>query len=182
MNYLSTVQFCAYVWLKRNSFLMRACVCVCVCVCYYTKTLAAEFISCSSRFLSRRRACSKLCSSTPNLTSIPVISLLICDIAFFILTSGAARNTKKHNVQTCNKTNCSTNIFIFYKCSLQFWIFHWTCCFISCWKKPVFLSEWHFFTSHWWNASQINFNIVIPAGYKCGWNNSFNALCAKINL
>jgi len=37
--------------------------------------------------------------------------------------------------------------------------------FTYCWKTPVFLSKWHFFTSHWWNASQISFNTVIPAAF-----------------
>ena len=101
--------------MTKEKFFLDVCVWMCagMCVCsnHYTKTLAAEFISCSRRFLSRKRACSKLCSNTPNLTSIPVISLLICDIAFFILTSGAAINTKKHNVKTCNENRLQHKYF-----------------------------------------------------------------------
>lgn len=110
----SRVQFCACVT-KEISFLDDDDQCTHTCACgYHTKTWAAEFISCSSRFLSRKRACSKLCSSTPNLTSIPVISLLICDIAFFIFTSGAATNTKRHNSTDLEQTQTAAQIFSYF--------------------------------------------------------------------
>lgn len=98
-----------------NIVCLYVCVCVYVFTCtymcvycwtskYYTKTWGGAFISCWSKFLSRKRACSKLCSNTPTLTSIPIISLLICERAFFILTSGAAVNNRNRSVMTWNKT------------------------------------------------------------------------------
>lgn len=161
------------------------------CSTHYTKTLAAEFISCSSRFLSRRRACSKLCSNTPSLTSIPVISLLICDIAFFILTSGAAINTKKHNVQTCNKNKLQSKYFQILQTFFAILNITLDMLFTYCWKTHIYLSKWHFFTSHWWNL-QVKLILVLwfllhsfsnkKVGYECGWNSSSKSSCAKINL
>lgn len=176
-----------HVWLKRNSFLKR----VCECSSHYTKTLAAEFISCSSRFLSRRRACSKLCSSTPSLTSIPVISLLICDIAFFILTSGAAINTKKYNVQTCNKNKLQHKYFHILQMFFAILKISLDLLFTNCYKKHLFSCTNDTSSPHT-DEMQVKLVLILwfllqsfsnkKAGYERGWNSSFKSSYEKINL
>jgi hypothetical protein len=77
---------------------------------------------------------------------------LICDIAFFILTSGAEINMKKHNVQTCNKNKLQQKYFHILRMFFAILDISLDLLFHFLLKKPVFLFKWHFFTSHWWNC------------------------------